>query len=57
MPDPPLENLAEGGGIEPHWFITSPRFSGPLADHSAAPSDLSKNLVAEEGFEPALFCF
>ena len=46
--------MEEGGGVEPHWLITSPRFSGPLADHSAAPSSLADRT----GVEPvqALTC-
>src|SRR5204863_5560380 len=31
-------NLAEGRRIERPSFITMPRFSGPVADHSAVPS-------------------
>ena len=31
-------NLAEGRRIERPWLITMPRFSGPVADHSAVPS-------------------
>ena len=30
--------MAEGGGIEPHWLITSPPFSKRLGGHSPAPS-------------------
>ena len=37
-----FRNMEEGGRIELHSF-TSPRFSRPLADHSAAPSE---NLVS-----------
>ena len=40
--------VEEGGGIEPHWLTTSPRFSGPFADRSAAPS----NLADRTGVEP-----
>ena len=31
-------NLAEGRRIERPWLITMPRFSGPVAGHSAVPS-------------------
>ena len=39
--------MAEGGGIEPHWLLTSPPLSRRLGDHSPAPSVLL-NLVPEE---------
>lgn len=39
--------LAEGGGIEPLRLITVPRFSGPLAVHSAAPSALAEDARVE----------
>ena len=39
--------MAEGGGIEPHWLLTSPPLSKRLGDHSPAPSVL-QNLVPEE---------
>ena len=32
--------MAEGGGIEPHWLVTSPPLSRRLGDHSPAPSVL-----------------
>jgi hypothetical protein len=43
--------LAESGGIEPLRFISTPRFSRPLAVHSAALSAFVKELVAEKRFE------
>ena len=48
--------LEEGGGIEPHWLITSPRFSGPLADHSAAPS-IVKELGSRGGIRTRTVLF
>src|SRR5262249_16777039 len=42
-------NLAEGRRIERPWLITMPRFSGPVADHSAVPSPLAESA----GVEPA----
>jgi hypothetical protein len=39
--------LAEDGGIEPHWLLTSPPLSKRLGDHSPAPSVLL-TLVPEE---------
>ena len=41
--------LAEGRRIERPWLITMPRFSGPVADHSAVPSVLAESA----GVEPA----
>jgi phage FluMu protein Com len=41
----PLKVMAEGGGIEPLTLITSPRVSGPVADHSAAPSAEGEHTV------------
>jgi len=45
---PTRKDLEEGGGIEPLCF-TTPRFSGPVAGHSAAPSEeLAQNGVRRE---------
>ena len=49
---PTRKDLEEGGGIEPLCF-TTPRFSGPVAGHSAAPSNV-KDLVARERLELSL---
>ena len=35
-----VANVAEGEGFEPLRFITAPRFSGPVANRLAAPSEL-----------------
>src|SRR5262249_23677889 len=42
-------NLAEGRRIERPSLITTPWFSGPVADHSAVPSTLAESA----GVEPA----
>src|SRR5262249_58998315 len=36
-------NLAEGRRIERPSLITTPWFSGPVADHSALPSEMKKS--------------
>ena len=44
-------SMEEGGGIEPLTLITSLWFSGPVADHSAAPSaDHQRLELCEVGF-------
>jgi hypothetical protein len=43
--------MAGGGRVELHWFITSPRFSGPLGDQSPAPPACQRTLVAEKRLE------